>query len=103
LIVKIEDTNGNYSFDLMQSKKIDAPAEFTTRGNVVKISKKDFVKQFLSYRNDPVSYMQASINSNFGRGGRGGNRPEQSPQNRKDREDRLKQSVQKFNNLIELK
>ncbi|MGS0747911.1 GLPGLI family protein [Halpernia sp. GG3] len=88
LIIKVEDTNGNYSFDLMQSKKINAPAEFATRGNIVKISKKDFVKQFSAFRKDPVSFNQSSQNLRGGRGG--GNRPEQSPQDRKEREDRFK-------------
>ncbi|SFI27842.1 GLPGLI family protein [Halpernia frigidisoli] len=108
LIVKIEDTAGNYSFDLMQSKKIAAPAEFTNRGNTVKLSKKDFNKQFSAYRKDPVTFMQS--NANFGGGGGiaapqragGGNRQGPSPQDRKDQEERLKQSVLKFNNLIEL-
>jgi GLPGLI family protein len=99
LIVKVEDTKGNYSFDLMQSKKIERPAAFTTRGNVVKLSKKDFEKQFSAYRKDPVSYMQSSMNS---RGSRIAG-TSLSPQDRKAQEDRLKQSVQKFNNLIELK
>ena len=113
LIVKIEDTNGNYSFDLMQSKKIETPAEFQSRGNIVKLSKKDFNKQMMAYRKDPVSFTQSTANfGGFGggnginppqsRGGGGGNRQNQSPQDRKDREERLKQSIQKFNNLIEL-
>lgn len=100
LIVKIEDTNGNYSFDLMQSKKIDAPAEFTTRGNIVKLSKKDFEKQYNAYRKDPITFMQSGMNSGFRRGG--GGRPAPSPQDRKQQEERLKQNIQKFNNLIEL-
>ncbi|SEF93737.1 GLPGLI family protein [Halpernia humi] len=100
LIVKIEDEKGDYSFDLMESKKIDAPAEFLTRGNVVKLSKKDFLKQNATYRKDPVSYMQSSLNSRGGRGG--GNRPSPTPQDRKEQEDRLKKSIADFNNPIEL-
>ena len=65
----------------------------------MKLSKKDFLKQFEAYRKDPVTFMQSSMNS---RGGRGGGRPTPSPQDRKEQEDRLRQSVQKFNNLIEL-
>lgn len=101
LIVKIEDEKGDYSFDLMESKKIDAPAEFTSRGNVVKLSKKDFFKQNAIYRKDPVSYMQSSMNARGGRDG-GGNRPQASSQDRKSQEDRLKKSVSDYNNLIEL-
>ena len=95
LIVKVEDTKGNYSFDLMQSKKIENPAEFTTRGNTVKLSKKDFQKQTSIYRKDPVATMTA--------GNSGGNWMQRlSPEQRKEIETRMKQNVQKFNNLIEL-
>lgn len=105
LIVKIEDSKDNYSFDLMESKKIDQLASFDTRGNTVKLSKENFVKQSNAYRKDPVTYTQSSISSQGGRGGggRGGNRAAPSAQDRKDQENRLKESVAKFNNLIELK
>lgn len=97
LIVKIEDDKGDYSFDLMESKKIDAPAEFQTRGNVIKVAKKDYVKQNNVYRKDPVSSMTAG-------GGRGGNfMSRMTPEQRKEIEARLKKNVDDFNNPIELK
>lgn len=98
LIVKIEDAKGDYSFDLMQTKKISDPASFSSRGNVISVSKKDYLKQFSAYRKDPLSFMQ---NTNNFRGG--GNRNLPSPQDRKAQEERLKANIQKSNNLIEIK
>lgn len=96
LIVKIEDEKGDYSFDLMESKKIDAPAVFNTRGNIVKLSKKDFAKQTAVYRKDPVSTITAGNT-------RGNFTLRMSPDQRKEMETRLKKSVTDFNNPIELK
>ena len=95
LIVKIEDTKGNYSFDLMQSKKIENSTEFATRGNTIKLSKKDFLKQSIVYRKDPIATMTAG-NS------RGNWMQRLSPEQRKEIETRIKKSVTDFNNPIEL-
>ncbi|WP_417427983.1 GLPGLI family protein [Halpernia sp.] len=96
LIVKIEDTKGDYSFDLMQSKKINAPADFTTRGNIIKVSKANFLKQNEAYRKDPVSAMIAGNT-------RGNFMQRMTPEQRKQMETRLKKSVTDFNNPIEIK
>ena len=123
LIVKAEDTSGDYSFDLMQTKKIAAPYEPQNQfrgGQVINVKKADYVKMEDRYRKDPVAFMQASNNSGGGGrfgggggggvaisapmsrgGGRGGNGPD--PQRMKEMQQRMVDEVNKTNNLIELK
>lgn len=106
LIVKAEDSKGDYSFDLMQTKKIPAPFDVQSFGQVIKISKDKFEKTEQSYQKDPIAFMQASFNGGFGRGGRGGgpnfNR-NNNPQAQRQREQQLLDQIKKNNNPIELK
>lgn len=97
LIVKIEDSQGDYSFDLMKNYKIPELAELRQRGNVIKVKRKDFLKQQEKYKTDPMSFMNQGGGS-FSR--RGGN---QNPGDmRKRLEDRVKEEAKNNSNPIEL-
>ena len=111
LIVKVEDANGDYSFDLQQSKKISEFPNFDNRGgNPIKVKRIDFEKQEKLYRKDPVSFVTNSFSQGMpappqsmgggNRGGGGGFRMDSDF--RKQMEDRLKEEVAKNNNPIEL-
>lgn len=98
LIVKVEDAKGDYSFDLKETKKIAQIQDFSQRGNLVKVKRKDFENQNTLFKKDPVSFMQTSMNSRRG-GGPGRNA---DPNQRKEMENRLKEEAKKNNNPIEL-
>lgn len=98
LIVKVEDSNDDYSFDLKETKKIAAMPEFTQRGNLVKVKRQDFEKQNALFKKDPVSFMQSSMSSTRISAPRGNTDPNQ----RRQMEDRLKEEAKKNNNPIEL-
>ena len=111
LIVKVEDANGDYSFDLQQSKKISEFPNFDNRGgNPIKVKRIDFEKQEKLYRKDPVSFVTNSFSQGMpappqsmgggNRGGGGGFRMDSDF--RKQMEERLRDEVAKNNNPIEL-
>lgn len=98
LIVKVEDEDGDYSFDLKETKKINDIANVQERGNPIKLKKSDFDKQNERYRKDPISFFSAQAG---GMGGRGG-RFQADPQRMKEMENRIKETIAKTNNPIEL-
>lgn len=110
LIVKVEDANGDYSFDLQQSKKISEFPNFDNRGgNPIKVKRTDFEKQEKQYRKDPVSFVTNSFSQgmpappqSMGGGNRGGGGFRADPDFRKQMEERLRDEVAKNNNPIEL-
>ena len=112
LIVKLEDSNGDYSFDLQQSKKISEFPNFDNRGgNPIKVKRIDFEKQEKLYRKDPVSFVTNSFSQggapappqSMGGGNRGGGGGFRMDSDfRKQMEDRLKEEVAKNNNPIEV-
>ena len=104
LVVKAEDSEGDYSFDLMKNYKISDFPEMTTFGNIIKVKRSDYVKQQEKFKADPMSF----VNSQRGGGisapmrmGGGGN---QNPADmRKRMEERVKEELKKNSNPIELK
>ena len=106
LIVKLEDSEGDYSFDLKESKKIAEIPTFQTRGNTVKVKRKDFVKQQQSFQKDPATFMMNARNAAppppQSRGGGRGRGFQPDPQRMKEMENRMKEEIAKFNNPIEL-
>ncbi|WP_050378036.1 GLPGLI family protein [Chryseobacterium sp. Hurlbut01] len=104
LVVKAEDSQGDYSFDLMKNYKISDFPEMTTFGNIIKVKRSDYVKQQEKFKSDPMSF----VNSQRGGGisapmrmGGGGN---QNPADmRKRMEERVKEELKKNSNPIELK
>ena len=107
LIIKIEDSKGDYSFDLKETKKIAALPDFNQRGNLVKIKRKDFEKQQALFRKDPTSFMQTAMGA---RGGSGISAPQSrgsmrspDPNQRRQMESRMAEELKKNNNPIELR
>lgn len=99
LIVKAEDNNGDYSFDLMQAKKIAEPYAIQNRGGQVIIVKKaDYLKMEKRFQDDPGSF----FTNNSGGGGGNGRRMNMDPQRMKQMQDRFKEEQKKNNNPIEL-
>lgn len=99
LIVKVEDSKGDYSFDLKENKKITASAAFDQRGNILKLKRQVYNQQLEKFQKDPTSF---SPPQPPGSGNRGGMRPETSPTQRKEFEQRMKEELKKNNNPIEL-
>lgn len=103
LVVKAEDSTGDYSFDLMKNYKIADFPEMSTFGNVMKVKRTDYVKQQEKYKSDPTAFMNSQRGSRgvvMG-GPRGGN---QDPaEMRKRMEDRVKEEAKNNSNPIELK
>jgi GLPGLI family protein len=111
LIVKVEDSKGDYSFDLMKNYKIAEFPSLNQFGTTIKVKRGDFVKQQQKFKADPMSFMtqggggggfaQTRIMAPSSRGGGGGN---QNPADmRKRMEERMKEDAKNNNNAIELK
>jgi len=106
LIVKIQDEKEDYTFDLMQVKKLEELPELQQRGQDITITKDKFRKTYLAFQKDPESYMNQGMR--FGRGGapappvsRGGNGPDQGKM--KEMRDRMLKEIKSNKNPIELK
>ncbi|MBN9311578.1 MAG: GLPGLI family protein [Chryseobacterium sp. 39-10] len=100
LVVKVEDSKGDYSFDLKETKKIAEVQEPESRGNVIQLKRSAFNKQYAAFQKDPLSFMQ--LQSSGPRGGGPGGRFEPSPERRKEMETRMKSEMEKNNNPIDL-
>lgn len=106
LVVKAEDSTGDYSFDLMKNYKISNFPEMTTFGNVIKVKRTDYVKQQEKFKADPMSFLGSQRggggnSSPRSQGGGGGNGF--SPEVRKRIQDGVKDEIKKSSNPIELK
>ncbi|WP_313214315.1 GLPGLI family protein [Soonwooa sp.] len=104
LIVKLEDSKGDYSFDLMESKKIASIQSPESRGQDISIKKEKFLAIQKKFQQDPISFM--NINSNrMGDGQRAnaGNPQRQapSPQQMQDMQKRMLDDIKSRNNPIE--
>lgn len=115
LIVKIEDAQGEYSFDLMKNYKISEFPPMNQFGNTIKVKRSDFVKQQEKFKSDPVSFMSGQgggFNQTRIVGGSGsaaparpsgGGRRGNNGDFRKRMEDRVKEDAKNNSNPIELK
>jgi GLPGLI family protein len=106
LVVKAEDSSGDYSFDLMKNYKISDFPEMTTFGNIIKVKRTDYVKQQEKFKTDPMSFMNSQRGGGISApmrigGGGGGN--QNSGDMRKRMEERVKEEAKKNSNPIELK
>lgn len=110
LIVKIEDSKGHYSFDLIEAQKINELPDFQLRGgNVISVKRKDYDKQMEKYITDPVSFINSqgigfggsASSSATSEGRRSTIRIQMDPQRKKEMENRLKEEAKKNNNPIE--
>ena len=94
MIVKVEDSKGDYSFDLKEAKKITEIASFEQRGSTIPVKRVTFEKQQEQFRKDPMAAMTS---------GGGAWRIQMDPNQLKQMEDRQKEELKKNNNPIELK
>lgn len=113
LIVKIEDSKGDYIFDLKETKKItELPNTQQRGGNTVMVKRKDYEKQMEKFRKDPTSFLSGQGISFGGApsppvsasrdGMRSGEiRMRMDPQRMKEMENRMKEEQKKNNNPIE--
>lgn len=104
LVVKAEDADGDYSFDLMKNYKISDFPEMTTFGNVIKVKRTDYIKQQEKFKTDPMSFMNNQRGSGISplmRTGGGGN--QNHADMRKRMEERAKEEAKRNSNPIELK
>ncbi|WP_370899904.1 GLPGLI family protein [Chryseobacterium gossypii] len=93
LIIKVEDNNGDYSFDLMKNYRIADFPTLSQFGNTIKVKRTDFVKQQQKFISDPMAFMSQGRT-------RGGN--PNSADMRKRMEERVKEETKKNSNPIEL-
>lgn len=102
LVVKAEDSTGEYSFDLMKNYKISDFPEMTTFGNVIKVKRTDYVKQQEKFKTDPMSFMNNQRGGGISspRSGGGNQNPADM---RKRMEERAKEEAKRNSNPIELK
>ena len=99
LIVKVQDEKGDYSFDLMQTKKIAEIYQPLNRGQFITLSKSKYTEMEKKIQKDPVSFINANRNS--GRGG--GNRPAMDPKQMQEMQKIMETEIKSRNNPIELK
>ena len=59
LIVKVEDSKGDYSFDLKETKKINEIASFEQRGSTINVKRADIETQQDQFRTDPLAAMSS--------------------------------------------
>ncbi|CAA7195041.1 GLPGLI family protein [Chryseobacterium potabilaquae] len=114
LIVKIEDSQGDYSFDLMKNYKIEEFPTPTQFGNTLKVKRTDFVKQQEKFKADPMAFMNQGGSGRPGgtgglmriggvRQGGGAGGGNQNPADmRKMMQERIKEEAKKNTNPIEL-
>lgn len=100
LIVKIQDAKGDYSFDLMQTKKIAEIYQPLNRGQIITLSKSKYTDMEKKMQKDPASFVSAQRNTG-GRGG--GSRPGMDPKEMQERQKRMEAEIKSRNNPIELK
>ena len=111
LVVKAQDEKDEYSFDLMQVKKLNAMPELNQMGQDISLTKEKFQKTYETFRKDPEAFMQNSGGGMRGPGGGGqggpggmrggGNGPDQNRM--KEMRERMLKEIKSNNNPIELK
>lgn len=110
LIVKAEDTTGDYSFDLKQTLKLpeDSPLMAAANpsrraANTVKLSRKNYEKQMQRFREDPVAFMQANMGGAPPPPGFRGGAPDpaRAAQRQREMQQRLTEEIKNTDNPIE--
>ncbi len=100
LIVKVQDAKGDYSFDLMQTKKIAEVQQPQARGQFINLPKNKYKDMEKKFQKDPASFVAAQ---RTGGGGPGGNRPGMDPKQMQEMQKRMEAEIKSRNNPIELK
>ena len=100
LIVKVQDEKGDYSFDLMQTKKIAEIYQPLNRGQTIALSKTKYVDMEKKIQKDPsLAFAQRT----GGGRGPGGNGPAIDPKQMQEFQKRMEAEMKSRNNPIELK
>ena len=94
LIIKVEDSKGDYSFDLKETKKIAEIPTFNKRGSTIPVKREVFEKQQQQFEKDPMAALNAMGSQNM--------RIQMDPDQRKQMETRQKTENKKKNNPIEI-
>ncbi|UOE38253.1 MULTISPECIES: GLPGLI family protein [Chryseobacterium] len=102
LIIKVEDSSGDYSFDLMKNYKISDFPEMNQFGNIIKLKRKDYLKQQEKFREDPMSFLAAGRGGGIAPPMRGGGGNPNPADMRKRMEERIKEEAKNNSNPIEL-
>ncbi|WP_028121010.1 GLPGLI family protein [Epilithonimonas tenax] len=105
LIVKVQDSEGDYSFDLMQTKKIAEVQQPQTRGQYITIPKAKYTAMESNYQKDPISFSNSpsgGIAAPMSMSG-GGNRPAMDPKQMQAIQKRMETEIKSKNNPIERK
>ena len=102
LIIKLEDSSGDYSFDLMKNYKISDFPEMNQFGNIIKLKRKDYLKQQEKFREDPMSFLAAGRGGGIAPPMRGGGGNPNPADMRKRMEERIKEEAKNNSNPIEL-
>lgn len=104
LIMKVQDAKGDYSFDLMQTKKIPSVQQPQTRGQYINISKSKYADLEKKFQKDPVSFSNSQRGGGSGPGGsRGPGGPSFDPKQMQNMQKRMENEIKSRNNPIELK
>ncbi|OJX31190.1 MAG: GLPGLI family protein [Chryseobacterium sp. 36-9] len=104
LIVKVQDAKGDYSFDLMQTKKIAEVQQPQTRGQFINLPKNKYADMEKKFQKDPVSFFNAQGGGGRGPAGGGGGRgPSFDPKQQQERQKQMEAEIKSRNNPIELK
>ncbi|MDN5626339.1 MAG: GLPGLI family protein [Weeksellaceae bacterium] len=104
LIVKVQDAKGDYSFELMQTKKIASVQQPQTRGQYINISKSKYADLEKKFQKDPVSFSNSQRGGGSGPGGsRGPGGPSFDPKQMQNMQKRMENEIKSRNNPIELK
>ncbi len=104
LIVKLEDSKGDYSFDLMESRKIASIRSPESRGQDISIKKEKFLAMQKKFQQDPSSFMNINPNrmGDVQRANAGNpQRQAPSPQQMQDMQKRMLDDIKSRNNPIE--
>ena len=103
LIVKVQDSKGDYSFDLMQTKKIAEVQQPQTRGQYINIPKSKYADLEKKLQKDPASFFTSQQNGGGGRGPGGGGGPAFDPKQMQEFQKRMETEIKSKNNPIERK
>lgn len=107
LIVKAQDAKGDYSFDLMQTKKIAEIQQPQSRGQYITIPKNKYTDLEKKFQKDPMSFFNAQGGGIAPpmrmSGGGGAGRSAIDPKQMQEMQKRMEADIKSRNNPIELK
>ena len=101
LIVKIEDSKGQYSFDLMQTKKITAIITPESRGQYINLTKEKYLSMEKKYQQDPSSFNSGNMPRLGSGNGQGRGNAQVDPKQMQAMQKKMMDDIKSRNNPIE--